>query len=127
MEGFTKLSGLAKAPFEAIANALSEVPRLLNHKGYRIAVTGLQRSGKTVFVTSLVHALLHAADAPQEDFPFFPWRDGAKGATRHDISGVPRFPYRERLEDLLSESPKWPAPTTGLSGIRVRIKHAPTG
>jgi predicted YcjX-like family ATPase len=45
----------------------------------------LQRAGKTVFVTSFVHALLHAKDAPIEAFPFFPWRE----VNLQDIPGMP--------------------------------------
>ena len=61
-------------------------------------------------MTSFVHALLHAADAPVEDFPFFPWRGQVQGVTVEDIPGIPPFPYRARLDELLAEPPRWPAP-----------------
>jgi uncharacterized protein len=117
MNPLTRLRDLAGGSLDAIGAALSEVPRYLNHDSHRIAVTGLQRAGKTVFVTSLAHALLHAANASQEAFPFFPWRGQVLDVTVGDIPGIPRFPYRERLGDLLAETPKWPERTTGLSGL----------
>ncbi|HYI06638.1 MAG TPA: YcjX family protein, partial [Reyranella sp.] len=68
MTPFSRLGGLAAASLDAIAAALASASPL-QHNSYRIAVTGLQRAGKTVFVTSFVHALLHAKDAPIEAFP----------------------------------------------------------
>jgi predicted YcjX-like family ATPase len=127
MNPLTRLRDLAGGSLDAIGAALSEVPRYLNHDSHRIAVTGLQRAGKTVFVTSLAHALLHAANASQEAFPFFPWRGQVLDVTVGDIPGIPRFPYRERLDHLLAETSKWPERTTGLSGLRVRIHYTPTG
>jgi len=128
MTPLRQLIDLAGASVEAIGSALAEVPGYLNpsHDSHRIAVTGLQRSGKTVFVTSFVHALLQAADAPVADFPFFPWRGRVQGVSVEDIPGIPPFPYRARLDALLADPPAWPAPTTGLTGIRVRLRYTPT-
>ena len=124
---FSRLAEFAREPLEAIGAALSDVPASLSHERHRIAITGLQRSGKTVFMTSFAHALLNAASAPQKDFPFFPWRNELQGVTVEDIPGIPTFPYQEYLGYLLSPSPKWPKPTTSLAGLRVRIRHNPTG
>jgi len=118
-----RLWDFADASLNALGTALAEVPRLLNHESHRIAVTGLQRAGKTVFVTSFAHALLHAANSPKEDFPFFPWRGQVDSVTLQDIPGIPRFPYRERLEELLADPPRWPDRTAGLSGLRIRIRY----
>lgn len=124
MTPFSRLGGLAADSLDAIASALASASPL-KHNSYRIAVTGLQRAGKTVFVTSFVHALLHAKDAPIEAFPFFPWRERVRAVELLDIPGLPRFPYAERLAELLAEPPRWPAPTEGLSGVRVRLRLAP--
>src|SRR5262249_23322362 len=67
------LPTLAETALSSIANALSRISPL-NHQSQRIAITGLQRAGKTVFITSLTHALLNAVDWPAAAFPFFPWR-----------------------------------------------------
>jgi predicted YcjX-like family ATPase len=124
MTPFSRLGGLAGASLDAIASALASASPF-QRNSYRIAVTGLQRAGKTVFVTSFVHALLHAKDAPIEAFPFFPWRERVRAVELLDIPGLPHFPYAERLADLLAEPPRWPAPTEGLSGVRVRLRLAP--
>ncbi|MPZ31101.1 MAG: YcjX family protein [Rhodospirillales bacterium] len=121
---FPRLGGLAADSLDAIASALASASPL-SRGSYRIAVTGLQRAGKTVFVTSFVHALLHAKDAPVEAFPFFPWRERVRAVELQDLPGLPRFPYAERLAELVAEPPRWPAPTEGLSGVRVRLRLAP--
>ena len=71
MTPLRQLIDLAGASLDAIGSALADVPGSLslNHDSHRIAVTGLQRSGKTVFVTSFVHALLHAAGRTIEAKP----------------------------------------------------------
>jgi uncharacterized protein len=122
-----RLGELARGPLDAAGAALAAVPTALNHERHRIAITGLQRSGKTVFITSFVHALLHAASAPKQDFPFFPWRDDVQGVAIEDIPGIAAFPYREHLGALLGASPEWPTPTASLTGLRVRIRHTPKG
>ncbi len=127
MTPLRRMGELAGASLEAIGAALAEVPGVPGRQSHRIAVTGLQRSGKTVFVTAFVHALLHAADAPVSDFPFFPWRGQVRDVAVEDIPGVPPFPYRARLDALLADPPAWPAPTTGLTGLRVRLRYAPAG
>ena len=127
MNPFARLQGLAGRSFDAVSSALSEVSGRLNHESHRIAITGLQRAGKTVFVTSFTHALLHAENAPKGEFPFFPWRGEVQEVAVGDIPGIPSFPYRERLDDLLGDAPKWPRRTTGLTGLRIRIQHTPTG
>lgn len=127
MKPITRLSNLAGGSLDAIGAALADIPRVLNHQSHRIAITGLQRAGKTVFVTSFTHALLHAAKAPIDAFPFFPWRGQVQDVSVGDIPGIPRFPYGERLDDLLADTPKWPEPTIGLTGLRIRMHHTPTG
>jgi predicted YcjX-like family ATPase len=119
------LKNAAGSTLEGLAAAFDASP--LGQRRHRIAVTGLQRSGKTVFITAFTHALLTAARAPMASFPFFPWREHVQQVELLEIPGVPRFPFEERLAQLLAEKPEWPAPTTGLSGLRVRIRHGDVG
>lgn len=119
------LKTVAGYTLKGLAAALDASP--LGQRRHRIAVTGLQRSGKTVFITAFAHALLTAARAPMASFPFFPWREHVQQVELLAIPGIPRFPFEERLDQLLSERPAWPAPTTGLSGLRVRIRHGDLG
>lgn len=110
------------AELSLIAEALSRISPF-SHQSERIAVTGLQRAGKTVFITSLTHALLHAKDWPANAFPFFPWRGLVQSVSLETIPGIPPFPYEERLKELLGDPPRWPQPTLDLSGLRVRLRY----
>jgi predicted YcjX-like family ATPase len=122
---FSRLKNAADSTLESLAAAFDASP--LSQRRHRIAVTGLQRSGKTVFITAFTHALRTAAQAPMASFPFFPWRAHVHAVELLEIPGVPRFPFEERLDQLLADKPAWPAPTTGLSGLRVRIRHGDVG
>lgn len=122
----SRLGDIAGGSLDAVGAALATIPRTLNHQSHRIAVTGLQRSGKTVFITSFAHALLHASNAPVAAFPFFPWRGQVLEVSLADIPGITRFPYRERLDELLGDPPRWPARTNGITGLRVRIHYTPS-
>src|SRR5215813_11166579 len=110
---------------EAIGEVLQEFLPVVGQPSQRLAITGLQRAGKTVFITSLAHALLHAKDAPADAFPFFPWRGHVDSVTLEAIPGMTPFPFAERLAELLGDPPRWPVRTTGLSGLRVRLRHRP--
>ena len=68
-EELSKSGELEDVGGPAYIAALADVPGVLGHGSHRIAVTGLQRSGKNVFVTSFVHALLHAAPISCRDVP----------------------------------------------------------
>lgn len=94
-------------------------------KQVKLAVTGLSRSGKTVFITSLVHQLLHGLKATQ--LPFFKIASsgrlrGAKIMPQPDMH-IPSFRYDLAIEQLGNEQPQWPQPTNGISEIRVAIRY----
>jgi predicted YcjX-like family ATPase len=76
-----------------------------------LGVTGLRRTGKTVFLTSLIYQLTQL---------------GSKNLSRFETSGVTLrpaticypangklqlFPYDKILADLRAETPTWPPPT----------------
>jgi predicted YcjX-like family ATPase len=94
----------------------------------RLGVTGLSRSGKTVFITSLVHHLTRAMAAGRKaHMPVF--RAFAEGRIieahldpQPDFN-VPRFSYEEHLEALTSgEDRHWPQSTRRISELRVSIE-----
>jgi predicted YcjX-like family ATPase len=116
------LPAFAEKSLGSVAEALGRIAPL-NYKSERIAVTGLQRAGKTVFITALTHALLHAKDWPASASPFFPWRGLVQSISLEAIPGIPPFPYEERLKELLGDPPRWPKPTFDLSGLRVRLRY----
>ncbi|MEY3220420.1 MAG: hypothetical protein RIT27_1777 [Pseudomonadota bacterium] len=94
----------------------------------RLAVTGLSRSGKTVFITSLVQQLLHGADNPH--LPFFKVAgDGRLCGTKPQIQPdlhIPAFRYDLAINDLTANPPRWTEPTNGISEIRLAIRYKPS-
>ncbi|PSJ43882.1 YcjX family GTP-binding protein [Zobellella taiwanensis] len=93
----------------------------------RLAVTGLSRSGKTAFITSLVNQLEHAGiDARLPHWP--PAAEGRllgikRVPSRHHH--VPAFGYEAALAQLAGTPPAWPEPTRGISEITLAIRYQP--
>jgi predicted YcjX-like family ATPase len=92
------------------------------------AVTGLSRSGKTVFITSLVHNLLSALHNPNR-MPLL----GVVGERRllsanleaGNAQRLPRFPYFENIEKMAGTAPDWPERTEALSEIGIELRFTP--
>jgi uncharacterized protein len=95
-----------------------------------LAVTGLSRAGKTVFITSLVHNLLSALHQPYR-MPFLKVvGDGRLAAARvvgDKTDGLPRFPYRRNIERMAASPANWPARTIDMSEIEIDIRFVPAG
>ncbi|WP_345827629.1 YcjX family protein [Erwinia sp. HDF1-3R] len=91
----------------------------------RLAVTGLSRSGKTAFITSLINQLLNVNAGAR--LPFFTAvregrLQGVKRITQRDM-GIPRFTYDEGLAQLYGTPPNWPTPTRGVSEVRLALRY----
>ena len=87
----------------------------------RLGVTGLSRSGKTVFLAALVHNLVHGGRLPL----FGPYAEGRlSGAAlaEQPDDAVPRFPYEEHVRALV-EDRVWPASTHQIAELRVTIEY----
>ncbi len=88
----------------------------------RLGVTGLAGSGKTVFITSLIHNLIAGGR-----LPFF--SAASEGRIRRAYldpqpdDAVPRFAYDDNLERLTSDPPRWPESTTRVSQLRFTIEY----
>ena len=91
----------------------------------KLGVTGLARSGKTVFITGLVHNLIAGAR-----LPFFDAAAQGRIARVYlepqpdDV--VPRFEYEKHLADLVADPPRWPESTRRISQLRLTIEYAST-
>lgn len=91
----------------------------------RLGVTGLARSGKTVFITALVHNLMAGARLPFFDA-------AAQGRLLRvylepqpdDV--VPRFEYETHLAALTGDPPDWPESTRRISQLRLTLEYAST-
>lgn len=92
----------------------------------RLGVTGLARSGKTVFITSLVANLLDRGRmtglvAQQEG------RINAAFLQPQPDDTVPRFDYETHLSALTGPTPHWPDSTRAVSELRLSFKARPAG
>jgi uncharacterized protein len=108
------------------AGGLKDFASGLMQPTVRLGVTGLSRSGKTVFITALVHAILKRARLPV-------FEAMAQGRiTRAYLEpqpddDLPRFSYEAHLEALTSENRLWPEGTRRLSQLRLTLEYEPTG
>ena len=95
-----------------------------------LAVTGLSRAGKTVFITSLIHNLLSALHNPNRMPLLKVVGEGRllaaklEGAKAHRL---PRFPYLANIEQMADTPAGWPQRTADISEIGVDIRFVPTG
>ncbi|PMR69914.1 YcjX family protein [Halomonas heilongjiangensis] len=113
---------------QPLARELHDLLERGRDRQLRLAVTGLSRSGKTAFLTSLVNQLRHAGlEARLDLLPVA--REGrllgARRVNQQDL-GVPRFPYDQAMAALDATPPHWPEPTRGISELRLTIRYRPT-
>jgi len=93
----------------------------------RLAVTGLSRSGKTAFITSLVNQLLNVHSGARLPLFSVVREDrllGVKRVPQREL-GTPRFTYDEGLAQLYGTPPMWPTPTRGVSEMRLALRYRP--
>ena len=101
---------------------LEDVADLAMDRTVRLAVTGLRQSGKTVFITALVHHLLAGRELPFLNAA----RDGRLLGARlleRRPGDLPRFPFEPAQAALTGESPHWPPPTRDLAGLRLALRY----
>ncbi len=93
-----------------------------------LAVTGLSRSGKTVFVTSLIHNLLSALHNSNR-MPLLEvvgqGRLIAASLETVNAHALPRFPYFKNIEAMAGRAPDWPIRTIDVSEIGIDIRFTP--
>ncbi len=93
----------------------------LGSRSVRLGVTGLSRAGKTVFITALVHNLVHGGR-----LPLFRAYSGGR-ITRADLEpqpddDVPRFDYEEHVRALVDQR-VWPDSTRRISELRITVQY----
>jgi predicted YcjX-like family ATPase len=104
--------------FENVQDAVNET---LFEPVIRLGVTGLARSGKTVFITSLVANLLDRGRMPQL-LAAAEGRIEAAFLQPQPDDTVPRFEYEAHLADLTGPAPEWPASTRAVSELRLSLR-----
>ncbi|MFT7431746.1 MULTISPECIES: YcjX family protein [unclassified Colwellia] len=92
-----------------------------------LAVTGLSRSGKTAFITSLVNQLVNEGNNSQLGF-FNVVHQGrfiaAKRVPQKHLH-IGRFEYDQAMSAFSQNEPTWPEPTHGISEMRLAIRYKP--
>lgn len=120
------ITAIADSITRQVENITDTVSEAFFEPVIRLGVTGLSRSGKTVFITSLVANLLDrgrmgglsaAAQGRIEAAYLQPQPDDT----------VPRFAYEEHLGALTGPAPRWPASTRAVSELRLSLRVKPAG
>ena len=114
-------SSLAQATADAFRSA-GDFAANLASPTIRLGVTGLARSGKTVFITSLVHNLLTGGRLPFFDA-------AAEGRVLRAYlepqpdDTLPRFEFEQHLADLTGDPSRWPESTRKISQLRIALEY----
>jgi uncharacterized protein len=103
------------------ARALKEFGEQLFNPTVRLGVTGLSRSGKTVFITALVHGLTGRGRFPVFE-PFATGRIARARLEPQPDDAVPRFDYENHVRTLIEER-QWPHSTVDISELRLVIDY----
>jgi len=117
---FRKLSETTVEAWSGVGGFVSDLftPTL------RLGVTGLARSGKTVFITALIRNLVSGGR-----LPFFAAQAEGRIVSAHlepqPDDAVPRFDYEAHISALAGDPPEWPESTRRISELRVTIAFAP--
>ncbi|MEZ2127350.1 MULTISPECIES: YcjX family protein [unclassified Sinorhizobium] len=104
----------------ALDNLADRAVGLVN-PAIRLGVTGLSRSGKTVFISSLIHNLLHNGRLPL----FEALQSGRISSARLEPQpddAVPRFQYEDHIRALVKER-VWPDSTRAISELRITLDY----
>ncbi len=102
-------------------NNLTDMAGSMRTPTVRLGVTGLSRAGKTVFITALIHNLVHGGRMPL----FEALNSGRLASARlkpQPTLDMPRFQYEDHVATLV-ESRQWPDSTRAIAEMRVEIKY----
>jgi predicted YcjX-like family ATPase len=114
------LSGFSDFVFEAglVARSFGD---FFSGGALRLGVTGLSRSGKTVFLTALVNNLVALARLPVLAAAAEGRIVRARLEPQPD-DAVPRFAYEEHLKSLSGPDRRWPQSTRRIAQLRLTIE-----
>ncbi len=107
-----------------IEGAMATVSGAFFEPVLRLGVTGLSRSGKTVFITGLVANLLDRGRMPQ--LKAAPRIEAVHLQPQPDVT-LPRFGYEDHLAAMTGDNPRWPASTRAVSELRLSFRLSPYG
>ncbi|MDP3897741.1 MAG: YcjX family protein [Mesorhizobium sp.] len=113
----TTLADEALIAFDTLTGRLTGI---VGTPSLRLGVTGLSRAGKTVFISALVHNLIHGGRLPLFDAQ----KSGrlSKAYLEHQPDdAVPRFQYEDHIAALVDDR-IWPDSTRAISELRLTIE-----
>lgn len=114
-----RASDLSVTVTDSLARAGHRLQDLLT-PSLRLGVTGLARSGKTVFITALIRNLTQGGRLPFFA-PYAEHRILSADLEPQPDDNVPRFDYEAHVAALASEPPEWPDSTRRVSEVRVAL------
>ncbi len=115
------IGDIAEGIGRLVEDARGGVSELLFEPVIRLGVTGLSRSGKTVFITSLVANMLERGRMPQL-LAASEGRIEASFLQPQPDDDVPRFDYEMHLAELSGPAPNWPDSTRSISQLRLSLR-----
>ena len=107
----------------ATAN-LADFASDLSEPSIRLGVTGLARSGKTIFISSSLHNIIHGGRLPRFD-AHASGRIGSAEISPQPDKMIPRFRYEDHIADL-TDKRIWPTSTSRTSQVRLSLKYQST-
>ncbi|MEP2641934.1 YcjX family protein [Roseobacter sp.] len=116
--GLTSLADTVLRQIETVQDTVNET---LFEPVIRIGVTGLARSGKTVFITSLIANLLDRGRMPHL-MAATEGRIEAAFLQPQPDDTVPRFDFEHHLSQLTAPTPVWPDSTRAISELRLSLR-----
>jgi predicted YcjX-like family ATPase len=118
------LSAITDGITRQIEGAMASVSGAFFEPTLRLGVTGLSRSGKTVFITGLVANLLNRGRMPQ--LSAAARIEAVHLQPQPDVT-LPRFDYESHLAAMTGDDPRWPQSTRAVSELRLSFRLAPYG
>ena len=120
------IGDIADGLTRSVETTINTVSGAFFEPSLRIGVTGLSRSGKTVFITGLVANLINRGRMQG-------LRAAAEGRIKtaylqpQPDDTVARFNFESHLAAMTGTAPFWPKGTTGVSELRLSLRVQPTG
>jgi len=108
---------------------------IFNNKKIKLGVTGFSRTGKTVFIGAVTHALLTSdswkdkkGQGPLSQFTPFELGKFSCASIRDDVhQDLPQFPFRKVRDCLIGKKASWPIPTDGISHLVLDLDYHQKG
>jgi predicted YcjX-like family ATPase len=120
------LGGLIDDMLRGLEDARDSAAEALFEPTLRLGVTGLSRSGKTVFITALVAALLDRGRMGGLSAEGEGRIEAVALRPQPDLT-APRFAYEAHRAALSGPEPRWPESTRSVAQLRLSIRYRGKG